>query len=413
MRGGSNFARQHRNNKLVHLRSAPDCAGRTASSYRQMVSKHSSAAASSAKRHRVALGLQGGGSHGAFTWGVLDRLLADPKLEIIGVTGTSAGAMNAIMLADGLVRGGPEEARSRLRTFWEAVGKMVGFGTFLPPVGGEAAAKFQLEHTPLYAGWDMISRYLSPYDLNPHNWHPLRELLNEMVDYEALRRRSDFPVMVCATNARTARRRVFANDDLSTDAVLASASLPKMFRPIEIDGDPHWDGGFSGNPAIVGLLPRLPDCDMLVVRIDPVVRALTPRTPSEIYDRTVEISFNTTFWLELQVLGVIQTFVDIGLLGRKRFGRIRFHMLEASDMMERFPRSSKSNNHPGVLKYLFEIGSLTADAWLAKNRDKLGKQSTYDLRQLLPPYAAELLQLPDMVEEIRRNGGRKGINLPH
>jgi NTE family protein len=204
-----------------------------------MASKHPSVAASSAKRHRVALALQGGGSHGAFTWGVLDRLLADPKLEIIGVTGTSAGAMNAIMLADGLVRGGPKEARARLRTFWEAVGSMVGFGTFLAPADGETAANFPLEHTPLYAGWEMLSRYLAPYALNLQGWHPLRELVNEMVDYEALRLRTDFPVMVCATNARTARRRVFGNADLSTDAVLASACLPKMFRAIEIDGDPQ------------------------------------------------------------------------------------------------------------------------------------------------------------------------------
>jgi NTE family protein len=152
---------------------------------------------------------------------------------------------------------------------------------------------------------------------------------------------------------------------------------------------------------------------MLVVRVDPVIRALTPGTPSEIYDRTIEISFNTTFWMELQLLGIMQTFVDIGLLERKRFNRIRFHMLEASAVMERFPRTSKSNNHPTMLKYLFEIGSLTADAWLAKNRAKLGKQSTYDLRQLLPPGAAELLQRPDMVEELRRNGGREGVNLSH
>lgn len=358
------------------------------------------------------MALQGGGAHGAFTWGVLDRLLTDPELEFIGVTGTSAGAMNAIMLADGLLRGGPEEARSRLRTFWEEIGNMTGFGTFLPPLSGDQAAKLMLEHTPLYASWEGLSHFLSPYDLNPFDWHPLRKVLNEMVDYKVLAQRRDFPIAICATNARTSRRRVFTNHDINTEAVLASACLPKMFRAIEIDGDPYWDGGFAGNPAIIGLLPRLPDCDMIVIRIDPIVRAETPRTPSEIYDRTVEISFNTTFWMELQVLGVVQTFVDLGLLDGERFNRIRFHMLEASDQMEAFPRTSKSNNDPAMLDYLFEVGSRTADAWLAEHGDDLGKQSSYDLRQLLPAGSADLLQLPEALRKFQ-DAEAEGFGAPH
>jgi NTE family protein len=343
------------------------------------------------KKHRVALGLQGGGAHGAFTWGIVDRLLADPTLEIIGVTGASAGAMNAIVLADGLVRGGPQLARTKLREFWEEIGTMIGFGTFIPPLPGEMVAGMKLEDTPLYAMWDMLSHFLSPYDLNPNGWHPLVPLLTRMIDFDALRARADFPVLVCATNARTSRRRVFTNADMTLEAVLASACLPKMFQAIEIDGEPYWDGGFTGNPAIIGLLPRLPDCDLLVVRIDPMIRSDTPRTVSEIHDRVVEISFNSTFWLELMVLGVFKTFADIGLLKKERFHRIRFHMLEASNIMEKFPRTSKSNNNKAMLEYLFTIGSETADTWLARNRADLGKRSTYDLRELLPTGSEDLL----------------------
>jgi NTE family protein len=168
-----------------------------------------------------------------------------------------------------------------------------------------------------------------------------------------------------------------------------------MFRAIQIDGEPYWDGGFTGNPPVVGLLPRLPDCDLLIVRIDPIVRSQTPRKPSEIYDRVVEIGFNSTFWLELSVLGVIQTFADIGVVDSKRFNRIRFHMLEASNTMEQFPRTSKSNNHIEMLHYLADIGTGATDRWLAANRGDLGKRSTYDLRQLLPAGSEELLRRPD------------------
>jgi NTE family protein len=165
---------------------------------------------------KIALALQGGGSHGAFTWGVLDRMLEDETIDIIGATGTSAGAMNAIVLADGMVRGGPKHARSELRKFWEAIGKMVGFNSFLPwPMSGESAANTPLDQNPLYVAATMLCRQLSPYDLNPLNYNPLRDLLIELIDFEGLRKQNAFEVMICATNVRTARRRVFQSADLS------------------------------------------------------------------------------------------------------------------------------------------------------------------------------------------------------
>ena len=196
-------------------------------------------------RPKVALALQGGGSHGALTWGVLDRLLEETSIDIIGVTGTSAGAMNAVALADGLVRGGHEQARQRLREFWTAVGKMPGFGSFLWPMSGEEASTMRLELTPMFQSFDVLSRNLSPYDLNPTGFNPLRGPLDELIDFDRLRAQDDIKVLVCATNVRTAARRVFDNADISVDAVLASACLPQMFPAVEIDGEPYWDGGYT------------------------------------------------------------------------------------------------------------------------------------------------------------------------
>ena len=339
---------------------------------------------SASQRRQVALALQGGGSHGAFTWGVLDRMLEDETIDIIGVTGTSAGAMNAVVLADGLLKGGPEQARRGLRNFWEAIGKMPGFASLLWPMSGESHAQVHLEKTPAYLIWDTLSRNLSPYDLNPLNFNPLRGPLTELVDFDRLRAEKHLQVLVCATNVLTSRRRVFSNEDISVDAVLASACLPQMFPAVEIDGESYWDGGFSGNPAMVPLIRRLPKCDLIIVRIDPIIRTTVPRSPREIHDRVQEVGFNSTFWLELGALAIILRFVEEGLLDRERFGRILFHAIEASSELEKIAASTKLNNSPAFLEFLFDLGRQTADGWIARNGAAIGRQSTIDLQKVLP-----------------------------
>lgn len=333
---------------------------------------------------KIALALQGGGSHGAFTWGVLDRILEDDTLEIIGVTGTSAGAMNAVVMADGLVRGGREEARLRLRQFWEAIGRMPGFGSLLGSLSGEFQAQMHLEHTPAYQAWDALARNLSPYDLNPFNVNPLRDPLIKLVDFDQLRAQEDLELMVCATNVFTSRRRVFGRKDISVDAVLASACLPQMFPAIEIDGEPYWDGGFSGNPAMAPLLRRLPKCDFIIVRIDPMIRVVRPRTPHEIQDRVTELSFNTTFWLEIGALAALLKLKDAGLLDHERFGRILFHIVEASPELEKIAASTKRNNSEPFLLYLFGLGRKTAEEWFARHGEAIGARTTFDFKKLLP-----------------------------
>jgi NTE family protein len=332
-----------------------------------------------APRRKIALALQGGGSHGAFTWGVLDRLLDDDTIDVIGVTGTSAGALNGVVLVDGLLRGGPKQARAELRRYWEAVGAMPGFGSFFSGISGEEAATTPLESIPAYV--ETLKKNLSPYDLPPANDNPMRQLLTELIDFDRLRSQQDIQLTISATNARTARRRVFTNQDLSVDALLASACLPQFFRAVEIDGEPYWDGTFTGNPAFGPLLTKRPDCDLIIVRVDPVNRPEAPRSVRDIFSRTVEISHNSTFWLELGAIAVVLRFVDEA---RSPFGRARFHIIEASPIMEKFPMSSKLNNYSPLLEYLFNLGRQTGDTWIAQNGDALGQRSTMDVQQLLP-----------------------------
>ena len=226
---------------------------------------------------------------------------------------------------------------------------MPGFGSLLGPVSGETAGRIALEYTPAYAMWDAVSRNLSPYDLNPLNYNPLRALLEEMVDFARLRAQSGFQVMVCATNVRTARRRVFTNSDISVDAVLASACLPQLFPAVEIDGEAYWDGGYTGNPAMAALIQRMPACDFVIVRVDPINRERLPRSMHDIFDRVREIGFNSSFWLELSAIAIILKLVDEGFLPRERFGRFRFHAISASAEMEKLAASSKLNNHMAFL----------------------------------------------------------------
>jgi NTE family protein len=332
-------------------------------------------------RRKIALALQGGGSHGAFTWGVVDRLLDDTTTDIVGVTGTSAGAMNGAVLVDGLVRGGASQARAKLRRYWEAVGAMPGFGSFFSNVSGETAAMTPLESFPAYVEW--MSKNLSPYDL-PATVQPLQPLLLELIDFDRLRSQEDIQLVVCATNARTARRHVFTNRDISVDALLASACLPSFFRAVEIDGEPYWDGGWTGNPALAPLVLKVPECDLIIVRIDPVNRPETPHSMRDIFERTTEIGFNSAFWLELGAAAGLLRFGERGLIDQRPVGRIRFHILEASPIMEKLPMSSKRNTYPPMLEYLFDLGRQTCDAWLAQNADALGERSTVDLQELLP-----------------------------
>ena len=224
------------------------------------------------KTKRINLALQGGGAHGAFTWGVLEHLLSDERLAIEGISGTSAGAINAVMLADGLARGGREEAQKRLADFWRAVSSTGNLPAMQRAVMERLLSFTPLEGTPVQAWFDALSRYFSPYDVNPLNINPLKDLIERFVDFEALRAYSDLQLFISATNVQTGRVRIFPREKITADAVMASACLPLLFRAVEIDGVPYWDGGYLGNPVIFPFFGTTTTEDVLVVQINPLVR---------------------------------------------------------------------------------------------------------------------------------------------
>jgi NTE family protein len=330
---------------------------------------------------RIAVALQGGGSHGAFTWGVLDRLLLEPDLEIVGISGTSAGAMNAAILADGLRRGGRSEARAALASYWEDVGGLPGYASFEAlPVPGPRS--WHLDTNPIFLWMDMLARVWSPYQTNPCNYHPLRALL-ERIDFEELRRDQDVPrVFIGATNVRSGLRRVFDNGELSVDVLLASACLPLAYQAVEIGGEHYWDGGYTGNPPLAPLYLRTTATDVVIIGINPLLRADVPRTAREIISRIDEISFNSAFITELAAIAFIEQILGPAA-AKDRVRRMFMHIINDKEL-DAFGASSKMNNESAFLEHLRKVGWNAAEHWLEANLRFVGDRSTVDLSGLLP-----------------------------
>lgn len=330
----------------------------------------------------VAVALQGGGSHGAFTWGVLDRLLLEPDLEIVGISGTSAGAMNAAILADGLRRGGRTEARAALTSYWEDVGRLPGYASFEPSAVPGIERSWHLDNNPFFLWMDVLARIWSPYQINPCNYHPLRALL-ERVDFEGLRRDEDAPrVFIGTTNVRSGMRRVFDNSELSVDVLLASACLPLAYQAVEIGGEHYWDGGYTGNPPLAPLYLRTTATDVIIISINPLLRADVPRSAREIISRIDEISFNSAFISEMAAIAFIEEFFGLSAAG-DRVRRMFMHVIN-DKALDALGASSKMNNESAFLRHLREIGWSTAERWIGTNVRFVGKRSTVDLSGLLP-----------------------------
>ena len=264
----------------------------------------------------IDLALQGGGSHGAFTWGVLDRLLEEPWLQIDAISGTSAGAMNAAVLADGWTEGGAAGARAALDAYWDRVARAAVFSPLQRTPLDRLLGRWTLDNSPVFVGLDLMSRLFSPYDLNPRGFNPLAAILDESIDFERLAR-SPIKLFVTATNVRTGRGRIFRNAEITPDVLLASACLPTMFQAIEIDGEPYWDGGYAGNPTITPLVRESDAQDTILVQINPRERPGTPRSAREILNRLNEVSFNATLMKELRMIALLRQVADPGY-GRRR-----------------------------------------------------------------------------------------------
>jgi NTE family protein len=335
------------------------------------------AGSSAAAQKVVNLGLQGGGSHGAFTWGVLDRLLEEERLTFEGVSASSAGAINAVLLADGFAAGGREGAKNSLRRFWRKMSELGGSGIFQPSLIDSADLSFGLDHSPGYLFMEALSYYLSPYQFNPFNYNPLKTLLGETIDFARVREQQDIKLFLTATNVETARVKVFQGKELHAEHVLASSCLPLLMQAVEIDRQYYWDGGFVGHPAIYPLIRECAARDIVVVHITPSERPGVPKTSPAIMNRMQEISFNAAHFREMRSLAYISELVDSG----KAEGRRPFvHMIEADDITRSLSPSSRVNSNWKFLLHLHALGRQRAEEWLTGNFAQVGVESTVDLR---------------------------------
>jgi NTE family protein len=326
----------------------------------------------------INLALQGGGSHGAFTWGVLDRLLDDERLTFDGVTATSAGGVNAVLLADGLANGGREGAKQLMHTFWKKMSDTTSTSIIAPSFLDKMNPNFGLEHSPGYVMVDIISRFMSPYQLNPLDVNPMRDLLNEVVNFERVRQQRVVKLFLSATNVRTGKVAVFPSAEITAEHVLASACLPFMMRSPVIDGEAYWDGGFMGNPAIFPVIYGCECKDVLLVHLTPTERAELPTNSRAILNRMQEISFNSSLMREMRAIGYVTQLIDEGKLtsGKRMF----MHLIEAEDIIKELSGSSKMNADWRFLMHLFELGRERADQWLTANFDRIGVETTFDFK---------------------------------
>jgi NTE family protein len=333
-------------------------------------------------RKRICLALQGGGAHGAFTWGVLDRLLEDERVEIEGISGTSAGAMNACALLQGYLRGGRARARRALDAFWGRVGEMAAFSPIRRSLYDQWSGNWNIDRSPVFFFADLITRVFSPYELNPQNINPLRDFITKHLDVPAIRAAETFKLFVSATNARTGQIRVFDREEISPDVLLASACLPTVFQAIEIDGEPYWDGGYLGNPTLFPLINQCASGDIVIVQINPLVRKQPLRTAAEIFNRLNEVTMNAALRHELQLIAFMQGLIESGgLSGDATLGlrRTRIHMIAAEEIMAELGVASKMNGEIAFLEHLKDVGRTAASEWLAKNFHLVGRQSSVDL----------------------------------
>jgi NTE family protein len=333
-------------------------------------------AESAAGRKIVNLALQGGGSHGAFTWGVLDRLLEESGLEFEGITGTSAGAVNAVVLVDGLAAGGREGAREALRAYWQKLSALSASSPLAPSFIDKANPSYGLEHS-LFTFLEPTIYFASPYQLNPLDFNPFRDLLAQTINFDRVRKQAAVKLFLCATNVQTAKVKIFHGKEIEVSHLLASTCLPLLMQAVEVDGEFYWDGGYSGNPA---LFPLLYDCetpDILMVHITPAERPGVPITSPAIMNRMQEISFNTALIREMRTIAYLNKQIDDGRLDGRR--RSLVHLIEAEDLIRGFSWSSRLNSDWKFVLHLHEMGRVRADQWLAANFDRLGQDSTVDL----------------------------------
>jgi len=329
----------------------------------------------------VDLALQGGGAHGAFTWGVLDRLLEEDWLRFDGISGTSAGAMNGTVMVDGYSADGADGARASLETFWRKVSDAAKLSPFQRTPLDVLLGRWTLDYSPMYLTMDIMARLFSPYDFTLGGTNPLEEILASSVNFERLSQ-SAIRLFVTTTNVHTGRGRVFRNAEITPDVLLASACLPTVFQAVEIDGELYWDGGYSGNPTITPLVRECTASDILLVQVNPVERSGSPRTAREILNRLNEVSFNAVLLKELRMIALLRQVAPSDGSEGAKWAAMRMHRI-ASDLVADLGSSSKMNAEWEFLVMLRDEGRRCAQAFLADHGADLGRRSSLDLDHLL------------------------------
>lgn len=338
------------------------------------------------KIKKVNMALQGGGAHGAFTWGVLDKLLEDKRIQFEGISATSAGAMNAAIVAQGLHQGGNDCARELLTKFWR---KMSSFGKIFSPVREtpfDALLNLDTTHSLSYLTFELFSHFLSPYQFNPANFNPIKDILSEMIDFDQFSQIKCVKLFICATNVRTGKIKIFQDGEISLQALLASSALPHLFQAVQIGNDFFWDGGYLGNPAIYPLIYETNIQDVIIVHINPIARHKVPQETSEILNRVNEISFNSSLLRELRVIHFISDLLDKGWIKdeyKQHVKKMNIHSIRADKMMEEYSVASKLNPNWAFLIKLRDKGREVTEEWLERNFHSIGKCSTINFDEFV------------------------------
>ena len=346
------------------------------------VAKPASSQESSSPRKRVAIALQGGGAHGAFTWGVLDAFLEDGRVDVEGISGTSAGGMNAVAFIQGYMKGGREGARKELRRFWEVISDYALVSSpFRPSLQNQLMGNPNLGDSPGYIWMNFLQGMLSPYQLNPMNVNVLESFAKSFFDFEALRNVKDMRLFLCATHVATGKLKIFRLEDLKLEVLLASACLPFLFHAVEIEGEHYWDGGFVGNPAIYPLIYECETPDVMVIQLTAMHRPDLPQTSREIIDRHKEITYNACLMREMRSINFISKLIDDGLLDPNKIKRLNVHLIRNEETFEKLEISSALNADLRFLEHLFQEGRKTGKAWLEKHYDDIGVRTTAEIQK--------------------------------
>ncbi len=334
----------------------------------------------------INLALQGGGAHGALAWGIIDKLLEDGRIKFDSISATSAGAMNAAVLAYGLATGGNDGAREALHNFWKKISEGGDRYNPIKKTPLEMFLGIPIEKSMSYFVFDMLNKILSPYQSNPYNFNPLRDILSDSIDIDKIHSPKAPKLFISATNVKTGKIRVFDNNDISIDAIMASACLPFMFQAVQIGEDYLWDGGYLGNPAIFPLIYNSNCNDILIIHINPICRDTVPESPADILNRVNEISFNSSLMREMRAIAFVSKMIDEGWIKdehKKKLRRFFLHAVRADQTMQSFSVASKLNPDWEFIQQLFAEGRREASEWLEQNFSQIGKKSTIDLQEYL------------------------------